>query len=277
MPNIVIKLGPNWKGIHQVKSLIVFGDSYSAVGYHKGAQRPTPQNPVGVPLPGYSYNEPDGLNWVGHLLKSYCGGRDDILVYDYAVGGHRVDGVWKQIQHEFWPSIGSQPSWAPWTADTSLFVTWVGINDCAFIGNAAGVQKAMEKLFAAQEELYVTGARNFLFVDLPPIDRSPAVPRGSGSKTKNTIHNWNAALVAGVESFLASHLDVTAMVWSSWDTFTRILDDPVSFGFPASDARQEFGSIWYDKLHPTSAVHRIIARDISEFIHSQHADISPID
>lgn len=29
-------------------------------------------------------------------------------------------------------------------------------------------------LFEVQDELYKTGARNFLFIDVPPIERSPA-------------------------------------------------------------------------------------------------------
>ncbi len=33
---------------------------------------------------------------------------------------------------------------------------------------------SIDKLFTAQEELYVTGARNFLFIDVPPVQRTPA-------------------------------------------------------------------------------------------------------
>lgn len=34
--------------------------------------------------------------------------------------------------------------------------------------------EAMAKLYNLQEELYSAGARNFLFIDVPPIARSPA-------------------------------------------------------------------------------------------------------
>jgi hypothetical protein len=34
--------------------------------------------------------------------------------------------------------------------------------------------KNMEKLFSLQDALYEAGARNFLFIDVPPIHRSPA-------------------------------------------------------------------------------------------------------
>lgn len=32
----------------------------------------------------------------------------------------------------------------------------------------------MKLLFSLQEDLYNAGARNFLFIDVPPINRSPA-------------------------------------------------------------------------------------------------------
>ncbi len=34
--------------------------------------------------------------------------------------------------------------------------------------------KPMEDLLELHEELYEAGARSFLFIDVPPIDRSPA-------------------------------------------------------------------------------------------------------
>jgi hypothetical protein len=37
----------------------------------------------------------------------------------------------------------------------------------------------MVALETAQQHLYAAGARNFLFINLPPIDRSPGVLRAS--------------------------------------------------------------------------------------------------
>lgn len=38
-----------------------------------------------------------------------------------------------QVQNEFLPMYGNQPSFAPWTSDDSLFAFFIGIND---IGNS---------------------------------------------------------------------------------------------------------------------------------------------
>ena len=66
------------------------------------------------------------------------------------------------------------------------------------------------------------------------------------------------------------------MIFSSWETFNRVLDRPVSFGFPSKDVQKERGSIWIDHLHPTSKMHNIIARDIGAFLAAQ-SPLSKVD
>ena len=43
--------------------------------------------------------------------------------------------------------------------------------------------KNMSDIFTAQEELYNAGARNFMFVDVPPMDRCP----GSVGKSSDDV------------------------------------------------------------------------------------------
>jgi hypothetical protein len=61
------------------------------------------------------------------------------------------------------------------------------------------------------------------------------------------------------------------MIFSSWDTFTRVLDDPVAHSCRKSDARKAGGAIWVDRLHPTSKMHGFIARDLAQFLNTQPA------
>ena len=78
--------------------------------------------------------------------------------------------------------------------------------------------------------------------------------------------NWNTELQRSVQMFSSSHPDVTIAIFSSWDTFTRVLDDPNSHGFMEKDVRQKGGAIWVDHLHPTSKMHGIIAQDLARFL-----------
>ncbi len=130
------------------------GDSYSSVltAYFRGRRdiRPSATLPLGVPFPGEMgglWNEPDAPNWVGHLITKHCPlprykpdqdsdpefVANPLLAYDYAIGGNTVSGVQTQVG-AFLDGAGAKPDWAPWSGRDSLFVTWVGINDCASVG-----------------------------------------------------------------------------------------------------------------------------------------------
>lgn len=79
--------------------------------------------------------------------------------------------------------------------------------------------------------------------------------------------DWNTALLQSVESFASEHPDITALLFSSHATFTRILDDPVKHGFLEPEAEKTGGKgIWMDFLHPMGAVHDIVAKELGEFL-----------
>lgn len=148
---------------------------------------------------------------------------------------------------------------------------------------------SLEVLFKAQEDLYEVGARNFLFIDVPPIDRSPAgehyycSPRiincyimsvlqfvGPGSdRSMPRYQKWNDGLRSSVATFASNHAEVSALYFSSHKTFSRILDEPWQHGFTAHDAEKEAGKgIWADRLHPTSKMHDFVAKDLTSFLAS---------
>ncbi|KAJ7148724.1 hypothetical protein C8R43DRAFT_1088345 [Mycena crocata] len=261
-PSTAIQIGPSWCGFESLKFLVIFGASYSDVGYEYGDKTsiPTYDQPLGVEFPGATYVEEGEPNWVGHLITNYNPGPKQLLVYNYAKGGSRVQNVRNQIEVMFLQHIAAKPTWAPWTAEDTLFITWVGINDSAY-----DHAQNLEKLFEHQETVYNTGARNFLFVNVPPIDRAPA-------KGKRLSYiNWNTELKKAAALFATTHPEATVMIYSSWDTFNVLLDDPEAHGFQVQDVRKAGASIWVDHLHPTSKVHDFVARDMSAFLCAQPA------
>ena len=50
-------------------------------------------------------------------------------------------------------------------------VIWVGVNDCGMGLNAI---RQLSVLFALHDRLCAVGARNFVYFNVPPTDRSPA-------------------------------------------------------------------------------------------------------
>ncbi|KAF8077883.1 hypothetical protein FPV67DRAFT_1463311 [Lyophyllum atratum] len=296
----VIQVASAWPGFSELAFLIIFGDSYSSVGYGLAPQEgaATALQPLGVPFPGSTWNEPNLCNWVGHLITKYFprarfnpdGAKQDaaylerpLLVYNYAKGGDTIPGVRRQIQSQFLPNVGQKPNWASWSGDTSLFsrsfskvglkltsitftlstVTWVGINDCAYSRDHTS---NLRSLVSLQEKLYDAGARNFLFVDIPPIHRSPAVPEHREDST--SFDNFNNELNEAASAFASKHPEITVMLFAASATFNRFLDTPGDYGFRDLDCRKAGGRIWFDRLHPTSAVHDCVAKDLAKFLQS---------
>ena len=151
--------------------------------------------------------------------------------------------------------------------------------------------RALQDLFEEQECLYSMGARNFLFIDVPPMHRSPmgtthisllapfvllTVKMSLGIQFSSAIPNfrrhyevWNELLREHTARFSAAHPDITTLLFSSWDTFTRVLDDPVRHGFGPEHVSRPGGDIWVDNLHPSTKMHDWVAHDLSKFLSAQ--------
>jgi len=190
-------------------------------------------------------------------------------VYNYAVGGATVDGVQQQIKRQFLPHAGQSPEWAPWTSKDALFMTWVGINDVAMLAALnQPVLPRVDALFDLQEKLYTNGGRNFFLFGVPPMHRAPGALGHNPSLENSPHHKWNVCLESSAVAFAAKHEDATVILFSPWDTFTRVLDNPEQYGFAEDDPIRVKGGIWVDHMHPTSAMHAIIAHEVALLVKS---------
>ena len=147
----------------------------------------------------------------------------------------------------------------------------------------------MELLFDAVHDLYVkAGARNFLFIDVPPINRSPGGKTTQQQEIYTTeltfsytlasliesdiserYERWNELLLTQAEEFAESSKKATVLVFSSHDVLSDVLDKPEEYGFQKSDVNEAGEGIWEDQLHLTSAVHHILAEQIHSTIVAQ--------
>jgi len=267
MPSNTIQSGSAWQGFSKIQHIFIFGDSFSSVRWdYQASPHPSLKSPLGVTFPGVTYAEPGKPNWVGHLVKSRP--PETIVIYDYARGSDFVSSLERQIIYQYLPNVARKPSSAQWDSNDTLFTTWIGINDLALIDDSDGVYNTLRGLFRYQERLYASGARNFLLFDLPPIHRSPSA-RDDTDTVLQQYHTWNLTLEQELRKWASTHPDITAFLFSSWDSFSRVLDDPSAFGFDPSDIFQAGGAIWVDRLRPTSAMHRVIADYVVSFLESQ--------
>ncbi|GJE87150.1 carbohydrate esterase family 16 protein [Phanerochaete sordida] len=300
----VVQVSSSWPGLSGVKTLIVLGDSYCDVGYDfRTSPLPSVDEPLGVPFPGLTYAEDGQPNWVGHFVTRLKD-QTRLVVYDFARGGDTTDGVERQIKREFLPNLADnvakgllqnnldrelQTSDTVWNSNDTLFgaafnlstpspaspyvhsseAIWVGINDCGYSA-ADRISPKVTKLFGLIDILFKAGARNMMLIDIPPMHRSPAMsmpPRG-----KLSFEEWNDCLRARAADFVKTRTDATLVIYSSWATFTRVLNDPAACGFSPADVKRRGGSIWVDHIHPTSKMHDEIAKDAVELLQTVHVN-----
>lgn len=250
-------IGPSWLGFDKVKYFIVFGASYCQTSVVP-QNAPTEEEPLGVPFPGSTYTE--GPNWVGHLAKSR---EPPFLVHNYSRSGQTAEGVRTQVFVEF---TQRHPPEIPWTAHDTVFATWVGINDLTVTSD---VQPRIDALFEAQQRLYEQGARIFLFVDLfPPAPASNEVE----PEYRDRFSRWNVALDRAIRAFSAEKSTaadpITVIYFSSHKVFSAIISNPTAYGFSERDTKKAGGLIWEDRMHPTSAGHLVVAKELNEVLSS---------
>ncbi|THU92330.1 hypothetical protein K435DRAFT_829659 [Dendrothele bispora CBS 962.96] len=146
------------------------------------------------------------------------------------------------------------------------YVFFFGINDC---GNTEEclLSDIVENIIQYADRLYSeAGARKFIFIDVPPIDRSPG-GLGRGTDTlKSRVDTWNEELRNQVSQFIEDTPTATVSRFSIHGLLSAILDDPEGYDFTESDSTEEGGAIWADELHLTSEVHKIIFEQVSGFI-----------
>ncbi len=73
----------------------------------------------------------------------------------------------------------------------------------------------------------------------------------------------------GLREFSSAHDDATTFLYSSYSIFSRVLDRPEDYGWNSAQTQCRAGKMWVDHLHPTTAMHKIVASDFVEFMGQQ--------
>lgn len=141
-----------------------------------------------------------------------------------------------QVESEFIPGYTGSSRKANWTGKESVFAVWIGIND---IGNsywqgADGTAALNAKIFAVisslVDKLYAAGGRNFVFINVPPLDRTPLIiPQGTTavSLSKADVTAWNQKVVQLAKT-LKTKADTNVWVYDSNKSFGDVMDNPKS-------------------------------------------------
>ena len=239
--------GSTWSGWKNVKHLFVFGDSYTQTGFDVKGTQPSLSNPFGnPPYPGWTSS--NGPNWVGFLTTTYNASK--LLTYNVAYGGATVDAdlvkpytptvvsLKNQVQDQYIPTYGKQAnSAAPWTASDSLHAFFIGINDVGnswWLDNATTLYDSIFKVYGGLlDQVYDTGARNFLFLSVPPVNLAPLTLQNGDWSIENEgkmIGVWNEKLANMTAAFNARHKNnTTTFIHDTHGLYSAALKDPKAF------------------------------------------------
>ena len=143
----------------------------------------------------------------------------------------------------FLPNYGNA---SLWEADSTIFGIWIGINDVgnSFWGGEEETGPLYEQIFDVYEglvgDLFEAGARNFVFLNVPPIERSPLTLEQGDEAVElesSALERFNG-LVEGLAGDVASEREgVNVWVYDTYKSFSEVLDDPTAY--PATEGLKD--------------------------------------
>ncbi|PMD24605.1 carbohydrate esterase family 16 protein [Hyaloscypha hepaticicola] len=274
------------KRANNFKYLVSFGDSYSQTGFLITGAKPSTSNPIGNPgFPGYTTT--NGNNWLTYLL--HPSSSSTLLSYNFAYGGATtdaslvkpytstvlslVDQVTLFESHVApLPSTANSPSL---TSSNTLFAIWIGVND---VGNAWGSsnwstlsKQIINQYIAQAQKLYNSGARNFLFLTVPPIQKTPLVlaePASVQSQEGAAVATYNELLKAGVSSFKAKNGGIKTWVYDTTTVFDEAISNPTKYGAKDATCYNADGTtcLWWNNYHPGQAIHKLVSAGVASLV-----------
>ncbi|KAF3761392.1 family 16 carbohydrate esterase [Cryphonectria parasitica EP155] len=303
-----------WHGFSGIKYVFSFGDSYTTTEFkHKQLPYPSPSHPLGnPPYPGRT--SANGPNWIDYFTVRY--NHSTLQTYNLAYGGATVDSsivppylpsvlsLKGQVLDEFVPGYAERqaPGAPAWAAEETLFAVWMGINDVngAFAKGPAGPdgtdainQRVFKEYAELVRTLYGRGARNFVFLNVPAIERSP-LTRDQGEEAVRLegadLAQFNSLIGDMARGLRAEHQDANVWVYDSYADFATVMDNPGAFpqtsgykntedfcdayqnGTPDPDYFDPACGIraneylWSNSLHPTDPVHELVAARVAELL-----------
>ncbi|TKX24281.1 hypothetical protein C1H76_3383 [Elsinoe australis] len=314
---------------HKTKALLAFGDSYTFVRGTYGRENYSfiadALNPTYTPvqlennyiIQNQTGTSAGGPNWVEYLTNcglktqkpSDCTAHNQKQLWDFAFAGADVSVKYLPLHHNYSVDLDSQvtsfanqayPSPIIPKGPSTLVALWIGINDINDSAKNATITSfpafyatVISTLFSSIDTLYGLGYRNYLLMNLPPLDRTPGnVANAAANKTVSPslaqIGAWNGEIAKQAAAFEKGHQGSEVLVFDANTYLNGVLDDAERYGlknttgycarYDAPDIATNYAAygclplkeyFWYNTGHVTFRVHEILAEGVRGFLEKE--------
>lgn len=279
--------------ITPIGNLLAFGDSLSDIGNAKDSVLNVPDVP-----PYWQGRFSNGMVWIEYLSQAYgvtsTHGSGTIAGDNRAFGGAQTGAGYSYL---LLPNVGSQitsylTNVQSNFASNDVVSLWAGGND--FLYGTANSDTIATNMESHIRQLEAAGATTFIIPNLPPLEKTPEILSRSQNQQQNIateVASYNNKLAALVSS-LELELGITVHSVDAYSIFNDIIDNKDALGLVNTQSAACSGGsgllplpicnngdpvvsnvdqyIFFDKAHPTRAMHQYIGRFAIESI--GHAD-----
>ncbi|KAK2615502.1 hypothetical protein N8I77_002252 [Diaporthe amygdali] len=255
-----------------------------------------------------------GPNWVEYLTG--CGQEPgltsplscDLQLWDFAFAGADVSTEFTPLHHNFTvPLVNQTQQFLTYgqpvfenelqvSASETLVAIWIGINDINDLSKTysgaydfpSTFNSIISTIFSQSvTPLFEAGYNNFLFINLPPLDRTPGNAKtASPSPNETMIGWWGDTLQQYSDDFSKQNAGTTTMVFDANTFLNGVLDSASEYGITNTTDYcagylyadvltdwEKYGCsgpldtyFWFNSGHMTSRVHEILAPEVAKFL-----------
>lgn len=309
----VVRIAPGWPGFSNIEQWFPFGDSYTDTSYNHFGVVPGRHNPLGNPtIPDVDPSGGIGTTYVGHLAARYehspnlkvfnmglRGGTIDDSVTPSYMTGVDYTAMLGRFYMLYCSNVTGHPRPTSWKPQTTLFSVFYGINDMLRFNKTEPRWKERTRSYdRSLDDLYDTGGRNFMIINVPPMDQSPParLPIYDHNVTAETVQMMNDRIAGSIKRFSRKHKDATVFSIDFYSLFRQIARAPSTFpqtqiyknttgmcweyefmettSVATPQQIEKCGGLkpieylWHDVIHLTSPAHDVLAAVMSQLLNS---------
>lgn len=259
-----------------LKHVVSFGDSYSFLQGSSGMTNKTfigsyvdyaytgSQLLDSKIVQSFTGTAEGGPNWLNYLTNcavadgSYAPSDCAIALWDFAFSGASISEQFIPKHSRFTIPLVNQTSRfltygepalrsaGKLDKSKTLVTIWIGVNDIfdsltykpASMDYATFWASELDAVFQqSTKQLYDNGFKNFLFLNMPPLDRVPVNQRSSNPfPSKALVDVWGSLLADRTKAFEATYSDARAMLYDANGFLNKMMDTPSNYGITVTNA-----------------------------------------